>query len=84
MKEENQDTQDLLDGIDKFCEAMKDRIREKSMSGHKGWKECTPERASYEASQRIQRLRKNSEVSCDISIANWMAIHWLNRIKDES
>lgn len=72
---------DLLKGVDAFSKVMKERLILKSKEGSTGYKKCSLEEARYEASQRMQRLRLNEEVNCDIGIANWMCIHWLNRQK---
>lgn len=78
--ENSEDLQELLEGVDSFADAMKKRIAEKHDEGYQGWKTADSDVIIQEAQNRLVRLSQG-EIKCDIGLANFMLIHWLNRKK---
>lgn len=77
MENETKQLNALLEGVDEFANAMKDRIREKAKQGVTGWKGETLEHLQYQIEQGAYKLPNDKKN--DIDIANWCAMHFLNR-----
>jgi len=77
MSEKNQELEDLLQEVDKFSTAMKQRLIERASKGVTGWKDVTSEHSCYQIQKVSTELILNPKK--DVDVANWCLIHWVNR-----
>lgn len=76
-KQEEEEFQELLDGVDKFAASLKARLKEKHLDGYNGWKNVSKEHSAYQVQKVSTELILNP--SKDIDVANWCLINYLNR-----
>lgn len=77
----NKETQELLNQVDAFAAAMKERIIQKSKEGYSEWKEYNSIQIAGEIDSRLHRIFSNNKKdisSGSIGIANWCLINWVN------
>ncbi len=78
-EQQEQDFQELLQGVDEFANVMKNRLTEKHKEGIKSYKEESSEHSEYQIQKVSTELILNKVK--DIDVANWCLIHWMNRRK---
>lgn len=75
------ETQELLNEVDNFASAMKQRLIEKGRGGYSGWKNYDPHDIALAIELRLPRLvnPSDSESGVELGIANWALINFVNR-----
>lgn len=78
-RQEEQDFQELLTGVDEFGKAMKARLTEMHERGIRSYKEESLEHSEYQIQKVSTEIGFNKPK--DIDTANWCLIHYMNRRK---
>lgn len=72
------DHQALMNAVDEFAIAMKEKLSEKLKEGWDGWAKLHPSVSVDRAYNHLRRLDKG-EVRQDVDVANFMMFHYIRR-----